>query len=271
MTNLKSLVLTLITANVLLFGFSSCELFENDDDGDPGVGIVEACSTSSTVIDNYEADAIRLALRAQQDGPAANEIQIPQALIDRMLAAISAVYNGEFQYTPEFAARDTVIDLYDIHTLPYPDFDQLTLEVDTSVAWVQEWVAGNRLTGNSDVDNLMTIYGLDLDGDVINLSLGSIATIKSSQALNLQGLAETFANLEGVVSADFNNAGGSGNDITVEDMGTFIQLTFTLGWDSPSALGECVSACDFSRSWVFEVSDSDCSASFIDSFGDVIP
>lgn len=257
---------------VLSLGFfTACE---DDDKETPET--VTGCEISKNVADNYREDAIRLALRLQQQGVAAGEIQIPEALINRMLGAISAIVDEKFNFSSEFIARDSVIEMYDIHALDYPAFDEFTLQVDTSEAWVKNWVDGSRLTGNTDIDNLMNIYGLDLES--VNSFEGegetfTFVVITSQNPLNLAGLVEKFETVDGVTSGSFDDAGGDGNDITVVDNGSFLELTFTVGYDSPANVGECTGACDFSRSWVFNVADSDddCTATYENSFGDEAP
>ena len=240
--------------------FSAC----TDDDDNTGVGLTEKCDIPKDISDDYANDATRLAVRLQQaGGPAANEILIPPALIDRMEAALAAVYNAEF------AARDTVFDIYKIHTTETPVFSQLTLEVDTSYAWVKEWEAGNRLTGNGDVDALMNIYGLDLS-NFVSLSLGSVATITADDPVNIAGLANAFSGIDGVVLADTGSAVNDGNDIAVVDNGTTLEVTFSVGYDSVLSAGTCDTDCDFRRNWVFTVNDN-CEASYVNSYGDPAP
>ncbi len=225
---------------------------------------------SSNMRSKYEKDAIRMALRLQQNSVSANEVQIPEALIDRMLEGLIAVEKSES------LPRDTVIGRYSIHTLPYPAYDELTVEVDTVQTWVKEWIQGNRLTGNPQIDNLMNTYGLQMDG-YFSLSV-NFAVIKapSGTPLNIAALAEKFALIEGVTGTDFEDTGGDGNNISAEDFGTSLKLTYTVGYDEVGAPNNCNGACEFSRAWVFSVSypntDTECAqAGFVQSYGDNAP
>ncbi len=242
--------------------FIACE----EDDNDNDLGLTSTCDVSNSLEDKYKEDAIRLALRQQTagTGPASDQILIPPALIDRMVAALAAVDNSEYSY------RDTVVSIYEIHTLDYPDFYTLTLEVDTAEAWVKEWAEGSRLTGNADVDALMNTYGLDV-GNFITLSLGSVAVVSSTDPLNMVGLGNAFSSIPGVVSADAGGEVGDGNDITVVDNGTYIELTYSVGYDSPLAPGDCTGECDYRRYWAFQVSDATCAVDFVDRYGDPAP
>lgn len=265
---MKKLFGLLVLTMLCLGTFTACE--DDDSSNDAAVGLASECNISSNVKDLYEDDAIRLALRLQQNGPANGDITIPTSLIDRTLGALSAIYNSEY------AARDSVIDVYEIHALEYPSFDKFTLQVDTSVLWVQEWVDGNRLTGNADIDYLMNSFGLDVDGSVSNFVIDSgetisIANLTSSDPLNLQGLIEAFENVEGVLNGDFSTAGGDGNDIQVIDNGASLELWYSVGYDSITEPNVCMAGCDFRRIWKFNVQNSDCSSQYISVEGDPAP
>lgn len=251
-----------------LFFFPSCDLFDNDDDDD-GVGLISECDVKKSVRDDYENDAARLALRYQlASGPAASDILISSALVDRFLAGISAVYKSDF------AARDTVFDIYEIHTTDSPEFRELRVQVDTSFAWVKEWESGKRLTGNSDIDALMNFYGLALDDfDSFELEEDQVlffAFIKSTDPVNVESLAQRFEGIEGVVGTKVSASGADGNDIMIDDLGTSLELTFTVGYDDDKDANDCTGECEFRRGWVFQV-DDECNVQFINSFGDSAP
>lgn len=225
---------------------------------------------STNMRSKYEKDAIRLALRLQQNSISAEEVQIPEALIDRILEGLVAVEKSES------LPRDTVVGRYMIHTLPYPAYDELTVEVDTTQAWVKEWMQGNSLTGYPPIDNLMNTYGLQMDG-YFSLSV-NFAVIKApnNKPLNIAALAQKFADIEGIINTDFEDTGGDGNNIEVADMGTSLTLTYTVGYDALGAPNNCNGACQFARSWVFSVngfneSETCPQAGFVQSYGDQSP
>ena len=267
---MKKLLCLAILMTLSLGLFTACE---EDNDGDTTLGLASECDISNNVKNNYKDDAVRLALRLQQAGPLASQIEIPQALVDRALGALSAVYNSDF------AARDSIVEEYDVHAVDYPAYNKFTLQVDTSFAWVKEWEDGSRLTENAAIDELMNAYSIDLDGSLtpVTVNVGGtdltvfIASLTSTRALNLGGLVSLFEGIDGVVSGDFNEAGADGNNINIIDNGNSVELTYTIGYDADEEAGECLADCEFKRTWAFTVYDSDCSAVYTGVEGDPAP
>ena len=218
----------------------------------------------------YENDAIRLALRLQQNSAFANDIQIPSNSIERLQIALAAVHQSKID------ERDSVISNYQIHTLPYPVFDELTVEIDTTQAWTQAWRNGSRLTGNNDIDNLLLAYGLQLDGYFSLSNNFVILTTTDHEALNLAALAARFEAVNGVLGTDFEDTGSGGNDITVQDFGTYALFAYTVGYDVATAPNACNGACEFSRTWTFKVTFANDEVScpiveFVSASGDPAP
>ncbi|MGB1205604.1 MAG: hypothetical protein ACPG5B_08170 [Chitinophagales bacterium] len=267
---MKKLLSLAILMTLSLGLFTACE---EEKDSDTTLGLASECNISNNVEDKYEDDAVRLALRLQQAGPLASQIEIPQALIDRALGALSAVYNSDF------AARDSIVDEYDIHTVDYPAYNEFTLQVDTTFAWVKEWEDGNRLTEYAPIDELMNAYSIDIDGGLtpVTVNIGGtettvfIASMTSTRALNLGGLVSLFEGIDGVVSGNFNETGADGNNINIIDNGNAVELTYSIGYDDDEEAGECLADCEFMRSWFFTVYDSDCSAVYTGVEGDPAP
>lgn len=225
----------------------------------------DPCTVTSTIRNKYNNDAIRLAIRMQQNGSSANQVIIPELLIDKAMNALSAVYNSTS------ADRDTVVSIYDIHTLPYPEFDEFRIEVDTNQTWVKEWVKEKTLTGNATIDNLMTTYDLSLEAYVS--SAINYVVIFSLDPINIAALVDDFEDVPGVINVQYDDITTGGNDIVVQDLGSVIKLTYKVGYDDASTINNCTGNCDKVRSWVFDtqVTTDICSSEFIESFGDPAP
>lgn len=224
-----------------------------------------ACNITATIRNKYNADAVRLAVRMQQSGSSADQVLISEALIDRAMNALSAVYNSDL------VARDTVVAQYDIHTLPYPEYDEFRVEVDTTQAWVKEWMQLKNTTNNPAIDNLMTTYGLSIEA-FLPLSV-NFAVISSIDPINIAALVDDFEAIEGVINVQYDSNAIGGNDITIQNLGATTRVSYTVGYDNASSPGNCTGACDKTRTWVFDtqVTDGNCSASFVESYGDPAP
>lgn len=225
----------------------------------------EPCTITSTIRTKYNNDAIRLAIRMQQNGSGADQVLISESLIDRAMNALSAVYNSTS------AARDTVVSTYDIHTLPYPEFEEFRIEVDTNQTWVKEWVKEKTLTGNTTIDDLMTTYGLSLEAYVS--SAINYVVIFSLDPINIAALVDDFEAVPGVINVQYDDVTTGGNDIVVQDLGSVVKLTYKVGYDDASTINNCTGNCDKVRSWVFDtqVTTDICDSEFIESFGDPAP
>lgn len=218
----------------------------------------------------YQNDAVRLALRLQQNSNFADDIQIPEAWIERMNIALAALHQSDG------SERDSVITRYQIHTLPYPMFDELTVEIDTNQAWTQAWRSNNRLTSNTQINDLMLAYNLQLDGFFSLSNNFAILTTTDHYPLNIAALATAFEAIPGVLSTDYQDTGGGGNDITAQDAGTYIQINYIVGYDEIAAPDNCNGDCEFSRTWTFHANfpnnNTDCpTVEFINSYGDPAP
>lgn len=223
------------------------------------------CDITNTIRNKYNNDAVRLAVRMQQSGSGADQVLISESLIDRAMNALSAVYNSN---SP---ARDSVVSIYDIHTLPYPEYDEFRVEVDTTETWVKEWVKEKTLTGNATIDNLMTTYGLTVEA-FLPLSV-NFAVITSIDPINIAALVDDFEAVPGVIGVQYNSVTSGGNDITIQDLGTTVKLTYKVGYDNAATINNCTGECDKVHSWVFDtqVTTDACNAEFIESFGDPAP
>ena len=148
------LALTLTVA-----GATGCNsvLAPTDDTGIPSIP-QENVEISGPLQAAYQEDAARLALRSimESGGTARGEVRIPQTLVSTFYNALARVH------AMNHPARDSVVDLYQIHTFPTPATHELIVGVDPGQEWVKRWQQGNRLTGNRAIDALMEEFNLQL-------------------------------------------------------------------------------------------------------------
>lgn len=262
---------------LIVGSFSSCDVFQQDNDG--------PCDVDNDARDFYEDDAVRLALRAVP----ASQFTVPDPLVERMLDALGVVYESDS------IERDSIINIYDIHTLANVSDEGVQLTLDTSFTWVQDWIEdgddddsdsdsdGDVLSTNPDVANLMGTYGLELEEtQLIPINNNSVAILvaeiepeNDDDILNMSAIADAFDAIDGVNSVRvLGISDKDGNDIVASVNGSLVTLTYTVAYeisDTTTTINDCTGTCDFKRNWVFEVDLDNCTAEFLNSSGDAAP
>ncbi|MEJ2205052.1 MAG: hypothetical protein P8170_13205 [Gemmatimonadota bacterium] len=200
---------------------------------------------------------MRLLLREYQaEGPLRDRpIEIPEGGVELKLAPLAWLYHAAAQ-----PARDTVIDVYRIHTFPRPELHQFVLTVDESVPWVSEWRLGRHITGNQQVDSLMARYEADLVSYRSSGAGEGFVLLEAGLPLNVQGLGARFEAVTGVLESYPNTRGGDGADIVLEDSSAGWLLTFSVGW------GDCIAGCTERHFWKFSVRE-DGAVQYVDGWG----
>ena len=190
----------------------------------------------------YLEDANRLALRDLLAN-GFSEVPIPEDAVQPYYNALVLVYNAT-----ALPARDTVVDVYRIHTFPAPTTRSLTLQLRASDAWVQALARREIPTGDPTVDTLLARYALSV-GSVFTLSNGDVfLTLGSARPLNVKALGTLFVGIAGVKSAEPNGAIGDGADI-VGSLSSAVLLTYSVGY------GDCPAGCIARRFYHFAVHD----------------
>src|SRR5712691_9541864 len=154
----------------------------------------------------YLEDGSRLALRDLLAN-GFSEVPIPQDAVQPYYKALVLVYNAT-----ALPARDTVVDVYRIHTMG-PATRSLLLQLLGNEPWVQHLARREIPTGDPTVDTLLTRYSLSV-GSVYALHDGDVLlTLGPPEPLNIKALAGLFSGITGVRFAEPNNVIGGGNDI----------------------------------------------------------
>lgn len=216
-------------------------------------------SVSDSLLDSYLEDASRLALRevARKGELAKQPVEIPEDLTLSLYRALLLVHSAT-----DIAARDSVVNLYRIHTFPRPATRQLIVGLESSAEWAQAWREGKTETGNARIDALLRRYDLSLER-FYDWSTDDAAVLQAAAPLNIAALAAEFAPLAGVRYAEPNGYGGDGNDIGAERIAGAWRLAYSLGF------GDCPAGCISRHFWTFEVSDAG-NVTYLGSSGDPI-
>ncbi len=190
----------------------------------------------------YLEDARLLALRDLL-AKGYSEIPIPREAVQPYYNALVAVYNAT-----ALPSRDTVVDVYRIHTLGSPATRSLILQLVGTEPWVQRLAQREIPTGYPAIDSLLARYSLSVgsvfaphDGDVL-------LTLTAPEPLNMIALAALFGGIAGVRFAEPNGVVGDGNNIagSIEDA---VLLDYSVGY------GDCPAGCIARRFYHFAVHD----------------
>src|ERR1700761_5224791 len=119
--------------------------------------VQSSCNTSDSIIQLYKKDAQELAERRIYNDASTymDSVYIPAQWIDTSLSGLSAVYNATL-----LPARDSVINLFNIHTFPNLTYGSITIAANKSLNWMQQLANGNIPTGNLQVDSFLLVYHL---------------------------------------------------------------------------------------------------------------
>jgi hypothetical protein len=189
----------------------------------------------------YLDDANRLALRDLQSSGYTG-IQIPSEAVQPYYDALLLVHNAT-----ALPARDTVVDVYGIHTFGHPGTRSLLLWLSRTQEWIQRLARREVPTGEPLIDTLLARYSLSLGSATVMHDGDVLVTLGPPEPLNIDALAGLFRGIAGVRFAEPNNMIGDGNDITGSIEGTRVILEYSVGY------GDCPAGCIARRSYHFAV------------------
>ncbi len=230
-----------------------------------GIGqiIPSSCTAPDSIVAKYTSDADRLALQTlfHNNLTYTDSVKIPQEFADSMLNALIAVYNAI-----GLPARDTVINLYTIHTIPIPDMNSVSVSADSNLAWMHNLKNNVIPSGNQTIDSLMTLYNLHVGEYSMHSGHFQYHTVvfQSDSNYNTLALSGIFETIPGVFFSDPLELFGDGNDITAFVFSDHIELIYSVGW------GDCLCGCIWRRYWKFTIY-YDCSVEFVGSYGSSLP
>lgn len=264
-TRTKTTICSILVGLALII---SCTEIERKLTG-PGGDIISSDDDSNVPLllrEYYLEDAALLSVRRmhQIGGSLSNEVIIPSDIILMFYKSLIRVYNAI-----DIAARDSVISMYDIHAarrIQDVVIHELLVGVSLTRQWTQAWQEGNRLTGNSQIDDLILAYDLELDRFTPTHSgTSGYALLIADQPLNISALASQFEGIDGVNYAEANAWAGGSNDIVVTNVhSAWVLLDYSVGY------GDCMAGCIYRRNWRFQVFFNN-RVVYVGSWGDQAP
>jgi len=216
------------------------------------------CTAPDSVVAMYQDDADRLALdRTFRNGTTwTDSVVIDTAWSRTAMNALIAVYNSTLP------ARDTVVDMFNIHVFPWMPLRSFYVRADSSLPWMEELQLGNIPTGTPAIDQLLATYGITLTNyyDWVSMGGSHLAVFNTASNQNLLPLCAMFADLPGVAYSEPDGGCCDGNTITDSVYVDHVQLVYSRGW------GGCPAGCMARRFWEFNVLP-DCSVEYVGSYG----
>lgn len=214
------------------------------------------CTVEPEARDFYLKDARELVFQyiLDEKPPEKDQIDLPQADVERVLTYLAAVYNAVDSLT----AADKVVNIYNIHDRPGYRMNSMTISVDVNYMWTRVLLAGNAPTGNPDADKLINTYNLKYRSSFKTKDESVyFIYLKMDKFLNTRALSDAFEAIEGVVNAQpDSNFLGDGSYIEMSGYGTDeVTLTYSYGW------GDCPAGCINRSYWTFTV-DENCKVTF---------
>jgi hypothetical protein len=135
--------------------------------------------------------------------------------------------------------------LKEVHAFPDFVLTDLIVSIKRTSPWLDKWRIGTPLTGDSNVDALLTAYFAksteiiwDYEGDT------ELFLVKFGQPLNVNGIVDPFSRASRYIDhAEPNYYGGDGDQLTFQPAGDKKIYAFSHGW------GDCQAGCISRHTW----------------------
>ncbi|MGD2067600.1 MAG: hypothetical protein PVI57_02870 [Gemmatimonadota bacterium] len=233
---------------------AACEALPTGSVGDP-----QSSRGPEELSEAYRIDAARLAVRNVRSRSASPlpPVEVQPAIANAFHDALLAVR------ALDHPARDSVTELYEIHTFPEPPLREVIVGLRPGSRLASAWEAGRTRTGEPAADALIDRYGLTLVTYRSYTHSPPWAVLRAAQELDAGALALRFRAVPGVEYAEANGVAGDGNDIRSRNEDGALVLDFSVGF------GDCPAGCIGRHTWSFRVRNG--VAEFLGSSGPLPP
>lgn len=214
------------------------------------------CTIPPLLASEYHRDIIQLAVQRlyELQSPDTVLVKVPQAYVDTISNGLAAIFNAT-----SILERDSVFNLYCVHNLnPFEGFgayEGFLVKVDTNYSWTNAWQNLITITGNPQMDSIVTRYNLTIT-DFYNWSIGNYAVLSVDSSWNNYALIDSLEMVPGVLMAEINSLIGVAGKISFSKIGN------TLYYDFDFEYQDCFDGCDAYRRWQFKV-NADCSVEYL--------
>lgn len=241
MIQLKNLALILLTF-ITSTGFSQ---------------IQSNCEVPQNLQTAYATDVANLTVKRlyQNDSPDTCFITIPQIHQDSIWEGLATIFNAS-----SVPGRDSIFDIFCIHqeNQNIKLRKDILVYTDSSSQWTEYWQNLEILTGDSELDNLLSYYGFSIESYTdISYSDSYDGRVKfiTEQDINTIAFCDSLETFEGIHHASPNSSYLEGNDIdynVIEGVKYFDFRLINCGFD----WGTC-----YYYTWKYEV-HQDCYVDF---------
>lgn len=192
----------------------------------------------------FKRDAARLALRleAEKEDLRYLNINIPKSSIDNIYNVLINIYSKD--ETAQSIAECNV------HTFPNPSIDHFILIFDRQVEWADLLREGITETSSDEINDLLNEYDLIIDKHVQWNDTQDAITIRSTEPLNMEALANEFYNIDGVGEIDFSKPRIGGNDIKIKRISDGWEVEYILKF------GSHISGDGKTHVWIYQAMDN---------------
>ena len=241
----------------LLFFLLQCNAVDSNIDIISQIVAGEDSLISDSLKALFKEDAARLTLRDIYLDQTKKDslIILPKNIVESYYRGFIHIYNAE-----SLDARDSVLVNYKIHALHYPRTHFIEVTFDSTKPWAKEWKNGQRITGDQQIDFLMTTYNIQLK-KYYSFPWYHAAKLFSEEPLNIFALSKRFEPIDGIIYAHPMALAGEGSDIMGIIESDYISYLFSYGW------GDCLEGCLHRHYWSFQVR-FDGTVLFVNSYGD---
>ncbi len=243
---MRKIAITLLTGMLIVL---ACEVEKKLNKND-------FSEIDSFIANNYSNDAKELYFNEiinNSEHPNYNEPVLDTTEINEILAIIQAVYQSE---SPQ---RDTVFEVFNIHTRYCYSFNSIMLKVETGQPAIKNLAKGRIPTGNAELDNILTAFQFDSVKTSYSYPDFPWLTIYSSGEYNMIPVVKEFNELPSIVLADaIIGCVGDGHNISLQRGEVSDKITFSIGW------GDCPAGCIYHKYWEFIVENK--KAEFVRSY-----
>lgn len=188
--------------------------------------------------------------------PDVNNAKLDTILINKILKMIQLIQNTEL---PE---ADTILNILEIDSKENYYYDRIDIYGNDEDPFLNKLAKGIIPTGNSELDKIISKYGLELKSSSRFKSSGYI-TLHTKNEYNMHAVGLELVGL--TIIDDFNEkVGWIGVNSSIEliEIDELYMLKFYRG------IGDCMAGCIKKRYWEFKMDY--CNAEFIGSYGDSI-